>query len=226
MDHQRSIDVLELGNGGHLAVVVDGFSRAPERWRAEAAQAEYRELGDYYPGRRSPVPQAYLEETGPLLGAIFRNVFGCESRMTVQRALYSIVSRPPAELELAQRIPHIDSAEPGHFAMVHFLSHEDWGGTAFYRHRETGCEAITPDRHRDYLDRLQAEFDRTGVPAPGYISGDTPQFERIGSVEHRFNRAVIYPSNLLHCSATRNDRTYFEDPLEGRLTIAAFMLAR
>lgn len=160
-----------------------------------------------------------------MLGALLREVYGCVERMTVEGALFSIVSTPPDELQLGQRIPHIDSVESTRFAMVHYLSHTDWGGTAFYRHRSTGFEAIDEGRHRTFLDRLEGEFSSQGEPPTGYIEGDTSFFERIGHVAHRFNRAVLYPSNLLHCSATGNGVTCPDDPLLGRLTVAAFLLA-
>lgn len=226
MQQRPAIEVIELGDEGLRAVVVDHFARDPERWRQDAADADYRALGDFYPGLRAPVPRDYLADVGPLLAAVLQKAFGCSVRMSVERALYSIVSTQPGELGLAQRIPHIDSADFGHFAMVHYLSHEDWGGTAFYRHRATGLAAITPELHRAYLDRIEREFARAGAPPAGYIEGDTDQFERIGLVGHRFNRAVIYPGNVLHCSATRNDAAHPRDPLVGRLTVAAFLLAR
>lgn len=226
MAERRSIEVLELGHGRHPVVVIDGLSQEPEQWRTAASSADYRVLGDYYPGRRAQVPQAYLSQVGPVVGAVLREVYGIVGRMSVERALFSIVSTEPSELHLAQRIPHIDSAEAGRFAMVHYLSHADWGGTAFYRHRGSGYEAVDQSRHRAYLDRLESEFATMGEPKPAYIDGDTALFERIGHVPHRFNRALLYPSNLLHCSATGNATACPDDPRNGRLTVAAFLLAR
>lgn len=226
MEPRPSLEMLELGNEGRPAVIIDNFCEDPEHWREMATKAEYRVMGEYYPGRRAPVPPAYLEAVAPLLGAIFRNIFGCNEKMSVQRALYSIVSTPPAGLALVQRIPHVDGVETDRFAMVHYLSHEDWGGTAFYRHRASGFESITAARHTSYIALLMRQFAQTGEPDPAYIEGDTALFERIGLVEHRFNRAILYPSNLLHCSATANYEVFPEDPLTGRLTVAAFMSAR
>ncbi len=51
-------------------------------------------------------------------------------------------------------------------------------------------------------------------------------FARIGAVNHAYNRTVIYAGNLLHCSMTRDDVYHTDDAEKGRLTIAAFMLAR
>jgi hypothetical protein len=226
METLPRIAVLTIGEGEHPVAIIDGLSEHPNRWRAEAAAADYHPRGDFYPGRRAPVGRDYLAEVAPLLGAVIRRVFGCTEHMSVDRALYSIVSKPPAELALAQRIPHVDDTAIDRFAMVHYLSHEDFGGTAFYRHRATGLEAITPDRHAAYLVRLEREFAAGGLPPAGYIAGDTAQFARIFEVPHRFNRAIVYPSNLLHCSATGERPIGGDDALAGRLTVAAFMTAR
>ncbi|MBK8376290.1 DUF6445 family protein [Sphingorhabdus sp.] len=226
MEWQPKIEVRSVGDKGQTVVVIDGFARDPERWREAAMAADYRTMGDYYPGRRAHAPKAYFDDVGPLLGAIFRKAFGCSAHMSVDRALYSIVSTPPVQLNLAQRVPHIDNSEPDRFAMVHYLSHQDLGGTGFYRHKASGFETVTPDRHRLYLDQLEQDFARTGEPEPGYIEGDTDLFVQTGAVDHAYNRAVLYPGNLLHCSLTRNDCDYPDDPRLGRLTIAAFMLAR
>lgn len=226
MEWQPKIDVQHIGDEGHAVVVVDNFARNPERCRADALQADYQPLGDYYPGRRAHVHQAYFADVGPLLGTIFRNVFACQEKMSVDRALYSVVSTPPERLSLAQRVPHIDNSAGDRFAMVHYLSHQDYGGTAFYRHKATGFESVTPDRHRAFLDRLEQEFAENGAPEAGYIAGDTPLFTQIASVDHSYNRAVIYAGNLLHCSMIRNDIHLPDNAETGRLTIAAFMLAR
>lgn len=226
MENRRRIELREIGAEGVRVVVVDGFARDPEHLRELANAAKFQPMGDFYPGRRAHVPQCYFEDVGQLLGGIFRQAFACSAKMSVARALYSIVSTPTAELSIAQRIPHIDNIGTDQFAMVHYLSHDDFGGTGFCRHRTTGFETITSDRHRLYLDRLEQDFSEKGQPEPGYIEGDTALFEQIDVVEHRFNRAVIYPGNLLHCSLTRNDMVYPDDPLAGRLTVAAFMLAR
>lgn len=226
MEQNPKIELREIGSEGRLAVIVDEFSARPEEWRMRAAQSDFKSMGDYYPGPRTPVPQDYFADVGPLLGAIFRKAYGCAQTMSVERALYSLVTTAPKDLSLAQRIPHIDDTDPARYAMVHYLSPTDFGGTAFYRHRRSGFETITPDRHRHYLDRLKSDFEEKGEPEAGYIASDSALFEQVDHVDHRFNRAVIYPSNLLHCSLTRNDVEFPEDPMEGRLTVAAFILAR
>jgi hypothetical protein len=207
-------------------VVIEDFSPQPDRLIAEAEQASFAAMGEYYPGVRAAVGPAYFEGLGDALGAVMREVFGAREKMAVDRALYSIATAPPGALGLAQRIPHIDSVEAGKIAILHYLARAPFGGTAFYRHRATGFEAITADRHRAYLDALQADFATHGEPAPAYIEGDTAIFEQIARYDARFNRALIYRSHLLHCALLPNDAPLPADPLAGRLTVASFLTAR
>lgn len=224
--HRPAITVEHIGAEGRPVVVIDGFAPDPERLVADAADLAYKPLGAFYPGGRAPVRPDYFDGLGPMLATIMREVFGAHERLNVDRALYSISSTPPAQLSLAQRIPHIDDVEDGRIAMVHYLTREDLGGTAFYRHRSTGFETVTTDRHRPYLEMLKADFARLGEPEPSYIDSDTPIFERIHLQAPAFNRAVIYPGNLLHCAALPNDRVLPSDPRKGRLTVAGFLTLR
>jgi hypothetical protein len=152
-------------------------------------------------------------------------VFGFTDRARIDRAFFSIVTTPAEQLGLAQRIPHIDGVGDGLMAVIHYLSPEDQGGTAFYRHRSTGFESVDARRHTIYLAALRADFAHFGEPAPAYIDGDTEIFERVACFDGRYNRALVYPSSLLHCSATRQSG-FSADPECGRLTIAGFISAQ
>jgi hypothetical protein len=224
MDQAPKVELRRIGREGRAIVIVDHFARDPDRLRTLAQSADYQPRGDYYPGRRAPVPPDYFADVGPLLSALFQRMAGPAARVGVDRALFALISTPASELGLAQRVPHIDSADPARFAIVHFLGLEDQGGTAFYRHRSTGFETITPDRHRPYLDGLEHDFASRGEPVPGYISGDTKLFERTALIPYQFNRAVIYPGNLLHCSANEDRMTLPDDPVAGRLTVTSFLV--
>jgi hypothetical protein len=116
--------------------------------------------------------------------------------------------------------------QAGSLAIVHYLSHEDFGGTAFYRHRSTGFETVDSSRHARYLEMLGADFAAHGEPLPAYIQGDTPIFEQIARYEPVFNRALIYRSSLLHCGCVPNDVDLPVDLRTGRLTMASFLTAR
>lgn len=220
-----AVSVKRLGREGVPVVVVDGFVADPDALVTQAAEATLAAPQSHYPGLRAPVGPDYGRAIGPLLAAAAKRVFGFTERLAIDRSLFSLALTPSAALTLPQRLPHIDDVAPGKLAVVHYLSHADWGGTAFYRHRTTGYETIGPARHRRYLDALAADLALHGEPPPGYIAGDTPLFAAIGMVAPRFNRAILYPSNLLHCAAIANDRPLPDDAATGRLTIASFLTA-
>ncbi|MBB5711783.1 DUF6445 family protein [Sphingomonas xinjiangensis] len=219
------VSVKRVGREGEPVVVIDNFAPDPDQLVAQATDAALTQLGTFYPGVRAPVGEAYCAAVAPLVAGAARHVFGFQERLAFDRALFSIATSAPETLSLPQRMPHIDDVALGKLAVVHYLSHANWGGTRFFRHRSTGWETIGPDRHRTYLDALATDLRIHGEPAPGYIEGDTPLFEMIGEVPPAFNRAVLYRSSLLHCAAIRNALPLPNDVATGRLTIASFLTA-
>jgi hypothetical protein len=104
-----------------------------------------------------------------------------------------------------------------------FLGHGEQGGTAFYRQRATGFESVDAAR----LDRFRTELERDvqahGMPDAEYIAGDTPLYECIAVQPARFNRALIYAGNTLHCAYLPPEVVLNADPLAGRLTLNLFL---
>ena len=225
-DQACSVKVEFIGQEGEPVVVVDHCGPDPAALVNEAMSRDYTVLGEFYPGVRAHASKAYFESLGPLLAKVAREVFGYREQLALLRSLYSLVTTPPADLSLAQRIPHFDSVDDGMIAVLHYLTRDDRGGTSFYRHRSTGFETVDQARHQPYLQALRADFDRHGTPAPGYIVGDTAIFERIAYFPPAYNRALIYRSSLLHCAAVDTRQPLSPDPKMGRLTIASFLAAR
>ncbi|WP_341711807.1 DUF6445 family protein [Erythrobacter sp.] len=225
MTNQPTVTLLELGLSARPAAIVEGFAAAPALWRDQALGSGYEARGDFYPGPRKHVDPGYFSDVGGRLGAVMRSVFGCSQSLKVDRALYSIVDTPPKDLSLAQRIPHFDDSSDHAFAMVHYLSHTPFGGTAFYRHKSTGLSQIPAQRHAEYLQALTRDLDIHGEPEPSYIAGSTAIFEQTGQVDFSYNRAVIYHGNQLHCPMILENLEHVSDPFRGRLTIAVFFRA-
>lgn len=225
MSNPPAIEIMELGRDRCPIVIVDGFARQPDRWRDEAQGGDYAFRGDFYPGQRKHIDPDYFADIGTRLGSILQSVFGCTRSLHVERALYSIVSLDPSALSLAQRFPHIDDLASNAYAMVHYLSELPFGGTAFYRHKRTGFSRISQMLHQEYLEALQEDLTADAGNSSGYIQGSTQAFEQIGRVDFAYNRAVIYPGNLLHCSIVPPTIEHPNDPMRGRLTIAGFFNA-
>ncbi|MBN7825638.1 DUF6445 family protein [Bowmanella dokdonensis] len=138
---------------------------------------------------------------------------------------FSIVTTAPQQLKLLQRIPHFDTPDKDALAAVHYLFKGPQGGTAFYRHRQTGFETIDESRAVDYFRSLERENDGPNIPSPeqGYINGDTPLFEQTAHQEGLFNRLIVYRRHSLHSGAIAPDAVLSADPMQGRLTISSFI---
>lgn len=184
------------------------------------------EAGNYYPGLRLQLPRDpivvdYVDAICRTLANLMATAYGLR-KIAVQGVAFSIVTKPPSELHPLQAIPHFDSPNPLFFAVLHYLSHHKNSATAFFRHARTGFETMTPQRAG--LFGLGREKDKAiyGMPS-GYVRGSTNGFEEIGRVEGRFNRLVVYPSNLFHSGILPDDYDFNPDPRRGRLTTNIFL---
>ncbi len=217
-----SVRVERIGREGEPVVVIDGFAADAAALRTAAAALTFAPDGTHYPGVKAAVPSAYFADVAPTVGIVLRDVFGFAEPAGVIAAWYQLVTTPPAALTLMQRLPHVDALRPRQIALVHFLGHENRGGTAFYRHRATGFETLDEARAPAFRTRLAAEVAAT-PPPNAYIDDGAPWFERIAAVAPAFNRALVYRSALLHCGLIPTGAVLSADPLVGRLTVGAFL---
>lgn len=215
-----------VGREARPVIVIDDFMAEP------AALVAYAESGDpfqaspqdYYPGVRKPTPPQYAADLCANYAQRLREVFtsGATDPQALLSAL-SITTTRPEQLRPIQRLPHFDTSDPRQLAVVHFLCDTHHGGTSFYRHRQTGYETITQDRLRSYAALLKRQVMTQFAPPPRYMEGDNPLFERIASFEARFNRALIYPSNLLHSGNILQPQAEDHRPRATRLTANTFL---
>lgn len=219
MNWQVSIE--RHGVEAQPVVVIDGFADA-QRFRDDAAFLSFAPIGPHYPGIRAVVAPAMLRDLLVRLQPIAQEVFGIAA-LEVVDAFYSIVTTPPAALAPIQRLPHFDEVSPTRLALLHYLSPDENSGTAFYRHRSTGFESIDGGRLPSYRATLDADLRRHGIPDAQYITGDTMVFERVALRAGRFNRAILYRSNTLHCAHLPDDLRLDPDPETGRLTVNTFL---
>jgi hypothetical protein len=221
-----TIQAYAVGREREPVLVIDGVLADPDALVEAAAQASFSPLkpgGNFYPGRRAPAPKTYAQALYAALRPVIGPAFGVpvEGRVKMTCAL-SLATLKPVDLVLAQRLPHFDTADGGQIAVLHYLCGGDQGGTAFYRHRSTGFETITPDRTAPYVAALEAEI-AAAPPPQAYVSGDTPLFEQIGRVEARMNRIAVYRSRLLHAGEMGSGCRFSDNPRHGRLTANSFL---
>lgn len=214
--------VAAVSEQNHPFAAIDGFLADPDAVASEASLQKFAKITPQYPGLRAPLPDAVVSAWSAALSPFLSRVFGEGAGLWSMQAWYSIVSLPPDELAPIQRLPHVDGTDPRQVAMMLYLHRTGHGGTAFFRHRATGLEALTPADWPRYKAALEGEIALTGLPPAAYVTDGAPHFERIHASEGGFNQAVFYRGNLLHSGVIDNAAPLSPDPREGRLTINAF----
>lgn len=220
---EATVSVERIGREGEPLVIIDNFTGQPERLRAMGKAAQYNPAGVDYPGRRALADPSYLDLRRDLMMQIMARVFGLGRSITCEIAAFSIVTLAPEQLSPRQRIPHHDHADAGRIAIMHYLGGAETGGTAFYRHRRTGFEAITPVREAAYSAALTEDEREFGPPPPGYPCGDSAAYEQIGAVEARVDRMALYRGRQLHSGIIPDPSSLSDDPAMGRLTVNMFL---
>lgn len=119
--------------------------------------------------------------------------------------------------ELPNNAIHSDDAYDPYALIIYLnLPHQCKGGTAFWRHRKTGFEQMP----------TEAEIKSKGKSPVRIFQelsdswNDASKWEQVGIAEMKFNRAVIFPTNVFH------SRFPFEafgtGPEDGRLIFCSF----
>lgn len=219
------VEVFTIGAAATPVLVVDGLLTGGLELVEHAAQgatlASVKAGTNFYPGVRAPAPQPYVQALVRTLRPHMTEVFGVPAggRAGVTCAL-SMATTPASQATLVQRLPHIDTTDPYQLAVLHYLCPAEHGGTAFYRHRETGLEVVEAARSRGFMATLMGQMAETPI-GPGYTRDSNALFEKIGAVEAAFDRIVVYPSRLLHAGILP-DTPASLDPRTGRLTVNTF----
>jgi len=217
------MNVHRIGAEHQPVIVIDHAIDNPDAHIAQATRLEFSPIGPFFPGIRAPTSVNYTNSLCNALQPLLADIFGIDSAQWNGENFYSLVTTPPARLSPIQRIPHHDGAEESLIAVLHYLAQPSQGGTAFFRHRNTGFESITQSRFQTYQQSLEGDAQKNGIPPARYTQDGAPYFERIDSFDGNFNRMLIYRGVSLHSGIINNDLQFSPDPKIGRLTINGFL---
>ena len=222
---QASLVVIAAGEEKTPVIIIDNFAEdTSDIVRYAVNTAAFAPDSSFYPGARARPPDSYSQEIvralAPLLGKVYSVP---RDRGLHVKGYYSLVATPPDELRHIQRVPHCDSHGMYYFAVTHYLSPGQFGGTGLYRHRPTGFEKITEDRVAEYERASEAYVREHGEPPPEYFSESTDHYEFMLGIDYRPNRLVAYPGSLLHSGLIDPARDVSADPATGRLTANFFL---
>jgi Family of unknown function (DUF6445) len=221
---EPNVSVRQMGREGEPLVVIDGFSGMVDTLLEAAYGAQYQHAGASYPGIRSWADPSYLDRRRDLMMQVMQQVFGFKQGVRLDASTFSLVTLREDQLSPLQRIPHYDHAGGEVIAVMHYLLGPETGGTAFYRHRRTGFETVTPAREAAYNAALAQDEREHGMPPARFCYGDTDWFETIDEVEAAPDRLVLYRGRQLHSGVIPDPTVLSSDPKEGRVTINMFLI--
>ena len=220
-------DIRVVGSEKTPIIVVDDPIVATDSLRESAAQNKHFHVhrNDGYPGVRTTLPNDYVDRLLPSLISLLREVYEIPNSYEHQlvHRLFSLITTPPEDLAILQRVPHFDALTGWYFATVHYLNSGSYAGTGIFRHRPTGFERITQDRYSDYVQAAESHMKANGPPAAEYISSTNDHYELIEEIGYKANRLLIYPGNLLHSTLIRSGTDIDWNPNTGRLTANIFI---
>lgn len=217
--------LVKLGKEEQPLLIIDDLIEGAEQFYEMATNANWHlPDGTYYPGLNAPLPNEYIEclLTGlkPSLSRAFN--FNHDARYAVN-GFFALTTHEYEDFGPWQKIPHFDQTSAKQIALVHYLSPSQTGGTAFFRHNPTGFESISDARRAEYIDYVTKWIAANPNLLTEYTGPNTPDYEMLFKVPYKFNRAVLYPSNILHC-ALYDGTNQSADPKIGRITANSFWL--
>lgn len=219
-----AVQTRTIGRERAPLLIIDNFVADADSLVDLAAGKLFGDVASYYPGVRAKAPLSYQQFVLGQMRGVFSETFGLPGKSLRFTACYfSLVTTAPQKLSHLQCIPHIDSVLGTELAFVHYLFRRNHGGTAFYRHRSTGFEAVSQERKIEYFEKVEAERVGPDKPAVGYISGTTALYEQIHSEAGLFNRMLVYRRNSLHSGSIASPAAIDSNPRTGRLSINGFM---
>lgn len=228
--HERfKITDARIGAEESTVLVIDNFLSNPDILIEYAAtHCIFDGVSDtFYPGRRARIPPIYCYALRAFLSDFIDKEFGLRSSaLSGELGHFSLVTRPPATLNVLQRMPHFDNTDPRQLAVLHYLCGPEHGGTSFYRHRRTGFEFIDDSRLPVYSSAVREDLASFGPPPGRYICGDDLMFERTASFPAAFNRVLIYRSINLHSADIQIGFRFDAQARSGRLTANTFFYYR
>lgn len=217
-----TLEVIYIGNEQEPVIIVDNLLRHPECviQYAESGHPFQKEVKDFYPGIRKPFAPVYAENVYRYLMETMWTVFSSKPTINIKllSSVLSLTTNVPKDLRPIQSVPHFDSFLRNNVASVHYLCDSTFGGTSFYRHRQTGFETMDSQRIHEYAPMLKQQVMQTNQATFDYINGDTEIFARTASIDAKFNRAIFYRSNILHSGNIQTSTGLSDNPRTGRLT--------
>lgn len=214
-----------------FCIVVDDFLTDPDMLVEFASRhpGEFSHPNIGYPGVQLRVNDDAMKDVYRFVRSKLSKLYGFMRGQIGIRSLLSMLTLPPDELSLMQRICHIDhNPDPtrGKFAaLLYLFNDERLGGTSFYRWKDEALvwkalEMLRSDAGKGE-EFLKQHFETFREP-PRYMTASNEIAELLYTVSPRFNRFVFYSGDLPHSAAITAPELLSDDFKKGRLTLNLF----
>lgn len=226
LNTEAKVSVQSLGSSRSSLLIIDNALQNADAIRDYACQHGQFDTPEatQYPGLNARLPVGFMTPVAKALRLLLAPAFGVPVQQSVTcHGYFGLVTLPPDALSKVQVMPHVDLIGHQRLAVLVYLCDASQGGTAFYRHKTSALERLTGENFTAYTAAINAEMAEDAMPQT-YVQDDHPRFERIGFTESKYNRLVVYNSNLLH-SGMVNPDLLSRDPRLGRLTMNIFISA-
>ncbi|MGB0659916.1 MAG: DUF6445 family protein [Mangrovicoccus sp.] len=175
---------------------IDDIYIDPDAVRDFAFQMEFPNSQAYYPGRHQPLSEDI--EGIPEFLAHIGALFGQAVNQTVPPGGigtdFSIVTTPEYKLLGQQGQPHIDGVP---MLGVIYLNDADFGGTIFFRNKETGSVKVLTPQEKEHYDRVTSG-QQNGERQNTYITDSDSDWEAIHTTDGTKNCLVMWPGTVWH----------------------------
>ena len=182
---------------------IDDFYADPMGVRDFALKSEFSTVAALYPGRHvalndnpllSATTQAEVAEACAYVCEMVKSVSDLSLSYEDIRTDFSVITTPARDLLKYQKHPHID---PTPILCLVYLNPEDMGGTSFWRNTVIDRSALVTGEDHESYNRFM-ETAPTGNALETYVMEHTDSWEKIHTIDFKFNRFVAYPANVFH----------------------------
>ncbi len=210
---RQKIRTAAVGREKSKVLILDGFYKNPMRVRELFLDSpapvwkvtpDSRNFKDYYDCRHAFSMFFGYDQVTSCIGGAVKQEFGFDLQfppMAVSNIFQLIKPQPKGH----SAYPHNDLTRDGKNrqpvnALIYLNTETECrGGTALYRHKESGRESI-PTGKQERARFEKKHFSRPGILEDGvnYWCDVDKYWERFHLIEMKFNRLVIFPSQLFH----------------------------
>lgn len=185
---------VETTAAGVPVLIIDDFYLDPHGVRREALGGQYDASLAYYPGMHSRIAPEAINGLFAALSRMLVSLGETRVRPEYFWSDFSIVTTPAAQMLAKQKHPHID---PTPLAGLVYLNQDYEVGTCFFRHNPTGLAVVRDDEENARFYEWMEAYGEQYQPQT-YAIGDDGIWQRLYTIQGRFNRFVLYPGNAFH----------------------------